>query len=355
MIAKRYRNDGKPTVHLNELQLQMKRQIEDKVAAGIYSFEEVPCCVCGGTDFQTLSEKDRYGLSHSVVICRECGLIQANPRMTQDSYQRFYESEYRKLYGGQPRPTSGFFDSQHRRGERIYNYITENLGGPRANLLVVEVGCAAGGILQYFREKGHDVYGVDLDPEYTDFGKKRYGLNIEVGTVDKLAELDRKPDIVIYSHVLEHILDPVTELMKLEEALTRESVLYIEVPSVSNVSKLKGYYGDFLKFIIVPHVYYFTLTALKTLLSKAGYELVCGDEVIHSVFTKRGEGSAAFQYHSDYQDSVVFLRKLESSRLLRAPRKLGASLTRQLVRLASKVLKALRLYSLARRLYHRIR
>ncbi|RLJ01835.1 MAG: hypothetical protein DRP10_03030 [Candidatus Aenigmatarchaeota archaeon] len=74
----------------------MKKQIEKKIKEGIYLFENVPCCVCGGENFELLSEKDRYGLYVPVVICKDCGLIYTNPRMTQDAFNQFYELEYRK-------------------------------------------------------------------------------------------------------------------------------------------------------------------------------------------------------------------------------------------------------------------
>jgi len=100
MLAKRYANDGLATVPLNLLQQQMKAQIDRKVAAGHYRFESVPCCVCAGTDFAPLAEKDRYGLYFPVVVCRGCGLVQTNPRMDEAAYAEFYTAEYRKLYGG---------------------------------------------------------------------------------------------------------------------------------------------------------------------------------------------------------------------------------------------------------------
>ena len=64
MLSKRFKNDSKPILSLNKLQQDMKKQVEDKMAQGIYSFEEVSCCVCGGGNFELLAEKDRYGLYH---------------------------------------------------------------------------------------------------------------------------------------------------------------------------------------------------------------------------------------------------------------------------------------------------
>ena len=90
MLSKRFKYNGKPSISLNELQLRTKKQVERKIERGIYSFEEVPCCVCGGKNFELLSEKGRYGLYMPVVVCKDCGLIQTNPRMTQEAYNQFY-------------------------------------------------------------------------------------------------------------------------------------------------------------------------------------------------------------------------------------------------------------------------
>ena len=124
MLSKRFKYDGKPSINLNELQVRMKKQIEKKIEESEYSFEDVSCCVCDGRDFEILSEKDRYGLSVPVVICKDCGLIQTNPRMTQESYNRFYEIEYRKLYHGKDAlaNTDDFFKSEYKHGGDLSVY-----------------------------------------------------------------------------------------------------------------------------------------------------------------------------------------------------------------------------------------
>ena len=116
MLSKRFEYDGKPAISLNELQVRTKKQVERKIEEGVYSFEGVPCCVCGGRNFEILSEKDRYGLYVPVVICKDCGLIQTNSRMTQESYNQFYKLEYWKFYTGDKTPPYDFFKSEYKRG-----------------------------------------------------------------------------------------------------------------------------------------------------------------------------------------------------------------------------------------------
>jgi len=225
ILSKRFKYNEKSVLKLNEIQIRMKNQIEKKIKKGIYSFEEVPCCICGGNNFETLSEKDRYDLYVPVVICKNCGLIQTNQRMTQDSYNQFYDIEYRKLYVGREVATEEFFRNQYYRGKRIYQYLENNLKINLTNRKVLEVGTGAGGILQYFKEKGNKVYGCDLDLEYIDFGKKRYGLNLFNGTIDSI-NVNWHFDIVIYSHVLEHIPNPISELNKLKSFIDKNSYIY---------------------------------------------------------------------------------------------------------------------------------
>ena len=317
---------------------------------GIYSFEKVPCCVCGGKNFELLSEKDRYGLCVQVVICSGCGLIQTNPRMTQEAYNLFYEHEYRKLYVGKDAPADidDFFKSEYKHGGGIYQYMSENMKRAIANALIVEIGCGAGGILQYFKDKGNDVYGVDLGSEYIKFGRANYDLNIETGTIDNVIRRGISPDIVMYSHTLEHILDPVGELIELKSICGPNTYLYIELPGVKNL--IHSYGMNLLKSLQNAHTYYFTLTTLKNVLRKAGWSFVCGDETIQSIFkpsSKNKEGN----YENDYDDAISFLRRMELYRFMPTP----YNVKRLTMPAMVNVLKRVGLYNTAKRAYYKFK
>jgi len=341
MLQKRFKYDKKPVDSLNELQIKIKKQIEEKIKEGIYSYEKerIPCCICGGNNFETLSEKDRYGLYLPVVICKDCGLIQTNPRMKQESYNQFYDFEYTKLYKGEI-PTKEFFKDQYYHGKRIYHYLESNLGIKINNLRILEVGTGAGGILQYFKEKGNKVYGCDLGSEYIDFGREKYGLNLFIGTIDDIKE-SLHFDIIIYSHVLEHLLNPIDELIKLKSIVGKDSYIYIEVPSVKYFTR--SYKMDFLSTIHIAHIYYFTLTTLKNLLEKADYDLVAGDEYIYSIF-KSSNRDKEYKLKNDYYNTISFLKKMEFYRFLPI-----------IMSILIRFLKCVGLYSFVREIYHKFK
>lgn len=228
MLSKRFKNDHRAVLFLNKLQKAAKKQVEEKVQNKRYIFTQSPCCVCQNTLFELLSEKDGYGLYCPVVICKACGLIQQNPRMSQKSYDEFYDKEYRKLYSGEggDRAIEQYFYYQwHIRGKKVYKYIEEKTKLHLQNKKVFEIGCSTGGILQYFQERGNKVFGIDLGQDYVAFGKEKYGLNLQVASL-KDADISWKPDIVIYNNVIEHLLNPVEELRALRPVISKDTLKF---------------------------------------------------------------------------------------------------------------------------------
>lgn len=247
------------------LNSRMKRAIdvvEKKVRDGVYIFEEVPC-LCGGDDFEQLCDRDRYGMRYYVARCLGCGLMQANPRMTAESYRQFYEQDYRKIYNAQPTPASHFL-FLGRKGMRIVDFVSQYKSiTPKTKVL--EIGCSNGGILFTFKRLTKNVVGYDYNGEYIAFGKKR-GLDLRKGNV---FDVNGVYDVIVYSHVLEHILDPRKELERVKTLLAPGGVLYIDVPD-TDVHIQQGVLETFT--YQNAHVYHFTKPHLFRLMD--GYEMI---------------------------------------------------------------------------------
>jgi len=352
MLGLRYVNDKKCILKLNNLQFKMKKQIEQKVKQQVYVFEKVPCAVCGGHRHKLLAEKDRYGLYMSVVICEDCGLIQTNPRMTQCAYNEFYNSEYRKLYVGIEEPDNRFFQAQYKKGRRISEWIRKNNFKKNfEQMFVLEIGCGAGGLLKYFKDMGCRVKGIDLGSSYIEYGQKHYNLDISVGTIDTLY-LHEEPDLIIYSHVLEHILSPNEELKKIYNILSDRGLLYIEVPGVKNL--MNSYEMDFLRLLQNAHTFHFTLKTLINLLKKNDFEFLQGNEIIYSVFKKaKAVKKTSKKIENDFSDAMAYLQRLEFYRkFFPFPPYKISSLTKSII---IKFLEKIGMFDSARDLYQKLK
>ncbi|HLG02611.1 MAG TPA: class I SAM-dependent methyltransferase [Bacteroidia bacterium] len=351
LLGERYRNDKQVFRRLSSFQEEMIRSIEAKIEQGVYRFEKVPCDICGSTDFISISEKDRYGLYMPVGVCIGCGLVQTNPRMTQESYNQFYNYEYRKLYNASDRPTHEWIMNQRRSGEWIFKYIEESRllkGKKYSELLVLEIGCGSGGILMYFKEKGFRTKGIDLGEEYLKFGAENYGLDLETNTLENL-RLETKADIIIYSHVLEHILSPSRELQTLKRFIHNDSLIYIEVPGVKIM--MNSYKNDFISYLQNAHVYHYTLTSLKNLFDKNGYQLIRGTEQIKSLF-KPGN-TANVRFINDRNNVLRYLKRVEFVR--KNIPFVPYEIKNKMLNLFLRSIKALGIYTLVRSAYLAVR
>ncbi len=305
MKFRRLVNNGIPELDLNQLQFEMKHQIEKKIKIKKYNFESITCPICNCDDKELIGEKDRYGLYFSTNLCKKCGLVYTNPRMTQSSYNEFYNLEYRKLYGGKERANDDFFHWQRKFGKRIYHFLDSNNLIKEAKLSILEVGCGAGGIIDYFREKGHHVKGIDLGEEYINYGKEKHNLDLEIGTLNELS-LQKKPDLIIYSHVLEHILDIKSEIDLIKNIMKKDTILYVEVPGIKQIHN--NYDSNILKYFQNAHTFHFTLESLTNLMHQTGFELIFGNQFIMSAF-KLGQEQKV--YKSDYYAVNNYFRKIK--------------------------------------------
>lgn len=349
MLSKRFICDGKPATDLEGSQIKARNKIEEKINEGVYPLEGISCCICHNNNFNVLSEKDKYGLYCPIVICRECGLIQANPRMTEDAFAKFYDAEYSMLYRN-PDFLDKYWFHQTKRGERIYNYLKKNLRIDISGLRVFEVGAGMGGVLSYFKEKGNEVYGCDLDSQFISFGKNKFNLNLEVGTLEDIV-LPWTPDIIIYSHVLEHILDPLKELEILRSVIDDNTVVYVEVPGLKHMMDFCG--GDFLNWIQNAHVYYFTQKTLRNLMEKAGYNFVCGNNYINSIF-KKSKTQMRNEYESDYGSSMFFLQIMEYYRVVPIFYKIKI-MKRSFMPSLINLLKKVGLYDISKKVFYKFK
>lgn len=311
MLSKRYANDGIASLKLNPVQQDQKARIQAHIDSGQYCFDNTSCLVCGSRQFETLSEKDRYGLYMPVAICRDCGLIQASPRMAEESYNHFYNDGHRRLYVGMEKPDNAYFQGRYRAGKATFDFLSKHMKISGKHIL--EVGCGSGAILKYLHDSGASVKGIDLSREYLDYGRMRYNLDLTSTDLFDLPD-NHEFDLIIYSDVLEHILEPRGHLGKIKGLLKANGLLYIKVPGTKNI--LRPYLGDFLKSLQNAHVYYYSLVTLQNLVESCGYRMVHGDEEVRSLW-KASDNTTPPQLGSDYADCIAFLQRLEKKTLTR--------------------------------------
>ena len=147
---------------------------------------------------------------------------------------------------------------------------------------VLDVGCGYGALGRDFSRLGLQVWGVERDPTAVKIASSRLErvLAADLGDSDQIAgELDgRHFDILMFSDVLEHTVDPESVVRRFLPYLRAEGRLVISVPNVANwVTRIALLAGRFnyrdTGVLDKTHLRFFTRRSLVQLVEKCGLKV----------------------------------------------------------------------------------
>jgi SAM-dependent methyltransferase len=118
---------------------------------------------------------------------------------------------------------------------------------PKGKLL--DVGCGNGEMLKFAEQMGWDGMGLELDPAAVKSTKQR-GLNVLQGGYERLDDYPSHFDCIIFSHVLEHVHNPLQALVKIKNSLKPGGVLLLSCPN--SMSKAEEYFGQYWRGLEAP-------------------------------------------------------------------------------------------------------
>lgn len=137
----------------------------------------------------------------------------------------------------------------------------------------LEIGCGDGDRMRTFGPYLEHVRGVEPDARAVGVARQR-GLDVHEGTAEVLppAVRDRRYDLIVFTHVLEHTLDPVLSLSNARDLLSEGGVMSIEVPN--NACEGSRRMGSAWRWLDVPrHLNFFTPDSLKACAEAAGLKV----------------------------------------------------------------------------------
>ncbi len=114
---------------------------------------------------------------------------------------------------------------------------------------VLDVGCGNGEMLKFAKQMGWDTMGLEFDPAAVE-SCKRYGLNVLQGGYERLDDYPSHFDCIIFSHVFEHLHNPLEALTKIKNALKPGGVLLLSCPNA--MSRAGAYFGRYWRGLEAP-------------------------------------------------------------------------------------------------------
>jgi 2-polyprenyl-3-methyl-5-hydroxy-6-metoxy-1,4-benzoquinol methylase len=165
----------------------------------------------------------RPELNFSIEKCSNCGAGYTKPCLSEQELNEFYPSNY--LNYQVRRNIAGTYLRQKKRRE-----IKKLLEFKPAGSSLFEIGCGNGETLHLAREFGFEVCGSDLPNEGIVTTKQNFGIDIIPCGVENLT-FDKKYDIVVMRHALEHVNNPVSVIHNIyANALNEGGILFLILP-----------------------------------------------------------------------------------------------------------------------------
>lgn len=175
------------------------------------------CKLCGERDlplFYTQGNDDQYRFYR----CPRCALV------LYDTRTGVNQAKYVMARIDPDAPTR-----QNRGHRQTYDFIRRHRRPPGRML---DLGCGDGIVLHLARQDGWQVHGVELFPEQVVLVRETLGLDVEVSDIAGFRGAPGSWDVVLLTHVLEHLPDPVGALRKIRELLAPDGIGVLEFPNI---------------------------------------------------------------------------------------------------------------------------
>jgi len=220
------------------------------------------CPVCKGIDHIPVG--NALG-EYRLMRCRSCGTVAAHPRPTPGELMHFYNVH--DEYNSPPAPLSAA--TAKRRAARIAACIRRHAPAAAS---VLEIGCLHGHLLHGLRQHGFSVAGADICDSARQYALSTYGVTVHPGEVPP-PSLEGGFDVLILSHVVEHLIAPVDFLRNASRFLKPGGLCLMEVPGLD--TPLFRLFGEHFNMVKPPeHINFFDHDSGRALHGQAGLDVV---------------------------------------------------------------------------------
>jgi 2-polyprenyl-3-methyl-5-hydroxy-6-metoxy-1,4-benzoquinol methylase len=225
----------------------------------------VRCCLCGSDRYRPYLRSRGF----TFVKCRGCGLVYQNPQPAPEGLHERYGERYFRYELENDR---NFFSLMQLGLQDIgfYDIPMDRFDNDR----FLDVGCATGMLVEEMQNRGWDARGVEICRESARFGIQKRGVRIFAGTLEEAGFADGEFAVVHFSHLIEHVADPLGLLREVKRILSPNGVAVVTTPNVEGFQA--RLFGSRWRSAISDHLTLFSKRTLKRMLEKAGYSVVRG-------------------------------------------------------------------------------
>lgn len=258
------------------------------------------CCdICGSVNSDLIYKQYLYlpdinkKVSYDIVCCNLCGFIYVNNIEKQINVDDYYSNNFKYTQNiHQDKPLKQTLHAHDQYFKFINAFLIQNGTVLKNQYRILDVGCASGHLLSIFKNNGYKhLDGIDPLLYNRKIARKNYGINVI--PADFLSfENHHIYDVILFSAVLEHMINLNEVIKKLYSLLKPKGIVFIAVPDAEKFGKIL--YEPFMEFSL-EHINYFTGYSLQNLMSTAP-------------FKKLKSASVIFKSNGDYASLSIWIK-----------------------------------------------
>ena len=241
------------------------------------------CLACGGRRLAPVAMRYEWqGGAFPAAACRDCGMIFLRVQPVGATLERMYAKEYFETDFRCGRSDARSTDAEAFRAEN--DGLLDRLERYRGQGRLLEVGCAAGLLLQRAEARGWRVRGVELSADAV-ADARALGLDVHRGTLDDAPLEADAFDLVFMGDVLEHVPDCRATLQQVARVLAPGGHVVVLGPiTTHSLARRVGLalYGAVGRDIVLReppyHLWEFRPASLAALARRVGLEPVACEQ-----------------------------------------------------------------------------
>ncbi len=218
-------------------------------------------------NFITATDFDGKTGDYSILYCPFCKIGLTNPFPSKDTLNLLYLNEESRNFDGQ---NSSIFDKlKNFLAERFFINLEKKFKRKFNKILDLGTGNGRYAISGKSIFSTSTVDAVDFSPSPPYLLKDNNEINYYF--IEDFYKQNKKYDLILLRHVLEHVIDPVQFLENLRNHLDDNGILLIEVPNLKSGSARtfgKYYHGYYVPY----HIFHYTRESLAFILEKTGFK-----------------------------------------------------------------------------------
>lgn len=244
---------------------------------------EVSCNNCGSDESRLITEgveheyKNTTSDTFRVVKCQRCGLAYLNPRPDVSELPTIYPKEYYAYHLAEKNVEKENTKSllykarRHVYLSRLEKALSKCGGGN--SLRVLDIGCADGRALNWYKQVRNfsvETHGVDFDEQAVSLARQA-GHTIYSGRFEDAVIPHDYFDLVVATHVIEHVADPKAFARRAFQVLKPGGIFLIETPNIEapDAQWFKNRHWGGYHF--PRHWIFYSPTTLKKLVEDCGF------------------------------------------------------------------------------------